>query len=140
MNVRSAAVAGIAAASMGVGLGTVVASASTTRPMAATSIPVAYNWWRGPHEVRHYYGSIRPGIWGSSFGEPVSSLRWSYWGRHSAKGKGLVVHMGTYHVTFYLHDVKIAHGVRYFKKARETFANHGGTAYLHWSGHDWIGP
>lgn len=99
---------------------------------------VAYNWWRGPHEQRHYYASVRPGAWGSSFGEPITSLDWVYWHRNSALGKGLLVHMSCQpcHETIYLHDVRTAHGTRYFEKARETGPD---TISLHWNGHDWTG-
>jgi hypothetical protein len=114
--------------------------AVSAAPAAAQRI-VAFNWWRGLHEQKHYYQSVRPNVLGSSFGEPVSSIRWAYWGRNTAAGRGLLFHMSCQpcRVTVYLHDVRASHGTRYFKKFRETFANHGGTSNLHWSGRDWVG-
>jgi hypothetical protein len=63
----------------------------------------------GRHEQKHYYGSVRPPVWGSSFGEPITSLRWAYWNRYSAQGKGLLIHMSCQPYT----------------------------VNLHWTGHDW---
>jgi hypothetical protein len=105
---------------------------------AAARPTVAYNWWKGIHEQRHYYGSVRPSVWGSSFGEPISSLRWVYWHKNSAEGKGLLIHMSCQpcHDTIYLHDVRTSHATRYFEKARETGPN---SVDLHWTGRDWTG-
>jgi hypothetical protein len=125
------------------GGGAISAASASSRATPAVSAaashgkPVAFNWWRGLSRQRHYIRTTRPRVLGSSSGAPVSSLHWMYWGENSAKGRGLVIHMGRHPVTVYLHDVRVKHGVRYFEKLRETFANHGGTLYLHWSG-DWI--
>jgi len=123
------------------GIITAVSVPAASAAPARAHRTVAYNWWRGSHEQKHYYGSVRPGVLGSSFGEPISSIRWAYWGRKTARGKGLLVHMNCQpcHVTIYLHDARAVHSTRYFKKLRETFANHGGTTNLHWSGRDWVG-
>jgi hypothetical protein len=103
-----------------VALGIIAAPVAQATPGSAHPT-VAYNWWKGRHEQKHYYGSVRPSVWGSSFGEPITSLRWSYWNRNSAKGKGLLIHMSCQpcHETVYLHDVRTSHGTRYFEKATE---------------------
>lgn len=108
-------------------------------PAAASPHPtVAFNWWKGVHEQRHFYASVRPSAWGSSFGEPITSMHWVYWHRNAAEGKGLLIHMSCQpcHETIYLHDVKSSHGIRYFEKAREVGPY---TVSLHWTGRDWTG-
>jgi hypothetical protein len=102
---------------------------------------VAYNWWKGSHEPRHFYGSVRPRVLGASFGEPVQNIHWRYWGKNTAMGKGLLIHMSCQpcRVTIYLHDVRTSHGTHYFEKLREHFTELGSTGYEHWSGRDWVG-
>jgi hypothetical protein len=141
MNIGTTVAATAAVPVMAFGIINAVSKPITSAAPAGAHRVVAYNWWRGIHEQRHYYGSVRPGVLGSSFGEPISSIRWAYWGRNTARGKGLLVHMNCQpcRVSVYLHEVRVTHGTRYFEKFRETFANHGGASNLHWSGRDWVG-
>ena len=116
-----------------------IARASSILP-AHPAPPVALNYWRGRHHTRTYIRTTRPRVLGSSFGAPISGIHWKYWGQHSARGHGVVVHMGRHRVTIYLHDVgSLGSQGRYFKKLRERF--HGSTAYLRWSWskEDWTG-
>lgn len=109
------------------------ASAATRAPMAG-HLPVAYNWWLNSHETSHYYGSTRPRVWGNSYGEPFSGIRWASWTSHSALGHGLFVHMNCQpcHVTIYLHDVQIRNGFPYFERVKITSPDFS-TGYSHWS-------
>jgi hypothetical protein len=115
-----------------------VGTAPAQHSVPASHQTVAYNWWKGTREQRHYYPSIRPRVWGSSFGEPITSLHWVYWRQNTAKGHGLLVHMSCQpcHETIYLHDARTSHGRRYFEKARETGPY---TVNLHWTGSAWTG-
>jgi hypothetical protein len=109
---------------------------------AATSTghpTVADDWWRGPTFQRHFYGSVRPGVWGGQFGEPLQRLRWTSWGATSAEGHGLLVIMSCQpcYQTLHFYDAQTSHGTRYFEKAKVS-GTRTGTYYTHWNGHDWV--
>lgn len=133
--VISLSVAAIAAVPV---LGLAVPAGASPAVASASHDTVAYNWWKGDHLQGHYYGSVRPSVWGGYFGEPITSIHWVYWHQGAAEAKGLYVFMSCQpcHETVYLHDVKTSHGTRYFEEARETGA---WSENLHWTGRDWLG-
>jgi hypothetical protein len=70
------------------------ASAATHRPASTHDPTVAFDWWRGTHYQSHWFGSIRPTVFGNSFGNVVTNLTWQYWdGSTSALGFGLLYKM-----------------------------------------------
>ena len=129
--IKTIVTAGVATLALGAVTATTAANAA---PDSVSRVPVLYNYWNGSHQAYHYFGSVRPGVWGNNYGEPIQNIHWAYWGKHSAKGKGLYIHMSCQpcRVSIYLHDVRTSHGTRFFKKAREDWGG-GSEAYLHWS-------
>lgn len=123
----------------GFGLST-PASAARTDLAAARSLPVAYNYYRGTTRQHHYYGSVRPQTFGTKGGPPDAiPMRWSYWNRSAAFGRGVVVHMGRHPITLWFHDVqRTRSGTRYYEKMKETWLGGGGAVYFHWNGRDWV--
>ena len=128
------------------GAAVVILAGVAHAPPAANAAPnvfhqtVAYNWYRGTTLQRHFYGSIRPKVWGDSFGEPWQNISWSYWRSLSATGHGRIYHMTCQpcYATIHFYDAVPPTGYRHFKKVKIS-GRRVGTYYLHWDGHNWSG-
>lgn len=130
-----------------VALGGGLAATTAAAPAAHASGPttVAFNYWRGPHLVHPYFGSIRPSVFGNSFGEPIANLHWSSWSRAGAFATGTVTHMSCQpcHVTLTLSHAKLRpRGYGYFFNWQTVrFVNGGGSGGSRWSfaAGEWVG-
>jgi hypothetical protein len=141
---RALVVAGVAAtAAIGVTAGAAAAFAAQAAPVTQTATAhrttVAFDFWRGSHWQRNAYGAISPSVLGSSAGEPVGNLRWT-WHSNSATGHGYFSHMGwSSNVIVHLSDVRTSRNdIRYFDKMRVRFIHGDTTSYGYWNGRNWI--
>jgi hypothetical protein len=133
----------LAAASIAVA----IASTAFVGTAAAAGHPtVAFNWWKGRHYQRHWFGSVRPSVLGGKFGEPVQNLNWLHRTKTGAVGTGLVIHdvCQPCHVKVTLSHAKrkpsrLGPG-RFFNWMDVHFRNDG-TSHLRWSFRrgNWVG-
>ncbi len=102
---------------------------------AATRSPVAFDYWHGARWSGRYYGAVRPGVLGDSYGEPLTGLHWQAWGSRSATATGELIHMACQpcHLTIRLSGVTRSRGWLYYSGERITYPRGGGTQSLHWS-------
>ncbi|HEX2322088.1 MAG TPA: hypothetical protein VHJ18_24165 [Streptosporangiaceae bacterium] len=131
-----------------VALGGGLAATTAAAPAAQASGPttVAFNWWHGTRLASHYFGSIRPSVFGNSFGEPLQNLTWQSWSRAAgAHGTGLLIHMSCQpcHATVILSHAKLRpRGYGYFFNWQDvTFREFPGVSHLRWSfrAGNWVG-
>ena len=125
----------VTAATLGGGLVATTAAA----PAASASGPqvVAFNHWHGTHWSKSYFGSVRPSVFGNSFGEPLDSLQWQSWNLSGAHATGHLVHMSCQpcHATVVLSHAKLRpRGYGYFFNWQTvTFREFPGVSRLRWS-------
>ena len=131
----------VAVAALGGGLAATTAAAPAAKASGPTT--VAFNWWHGTRHASHWFGSVRPTVFGNSVGEPVQNLTWQSWS--GAFGRGLVIHdvCQPCHVTVTFSHAKLRpSGYGYFFNWETTrFLRNGAELRSRWSfrAGEWVG-